>query len=794
MKLYRTIILLLALAMVCACVEEPELNVKPQDSSDVQFGLSLGNGIDTRTVYGEEANNSFPIYWVNGDKVLIASPQCLEGRNSAEFEVSCTTDTQNFADALTKTGEMGVQWGDTTPADFYSIYPSTGSSLVVKDGAVVANLQVASTQYAHTTASSKFAGFYAQPKDMGNVMMYAYTPEVKRGETVNLRYKPFSTVIEFTIKAPTEQVAGQTQGITVQSLTLTAPTDATGKTAVNIAGNFQFKFPAQNTNNEASVENVSNGSGAITLHFVEDNQYLTVLTPSHPTLKAKMCVMPISGITSMKDWVITVTTSVGTFTKKIVDGDGINTALTPGKVHKITLPTLKYKNGEWNYGTEDWITSLPDYRNIYVTEISLPGAWYAGTPSNQNYQATNDIPTLWKAGVRAFAVETRTMSGNLSGQANPNGVVVSGLGGKGGNQNGGKNSLNGDKEDASGEVYRLYRGLGSGNGTQLRTLITNVANAVNQPEFGVLVLSYADGGNGGHRYVDYGAWLQMLYQEFNALNSTVKGKIYQGDLSANTTVNDVIGKLIIKVNIDANIAESGSVTWEDWRDEYTEEYAYANNLPALFSYNPFVQQMDNPDFSKPYYSTLYWKTWDDNKRDYTSEFNANSGFTWCFSSANRTSIDDSADTTIPEYKDRKAALGAMMTKSKQIYEASTHNVWFYFNCGGTQATSSSSSNPSPTSFATEMNGWLKDQIAAKNNSDDASPLGIVMFNQCTAANNAYYGDDIIKGIIEMNSKFYLKHAGDKVTGGTTPASDIQSVSSSYSAAVADTGTNAISWE
>ena len=520
MKLYRTIILSLAFATFCACVEEPELNVNPQDSSDVQFGLSLGNGIDTRTVYGEEANNSFPIYWVNGDKVLIASPQCLEGRNSAEFEVACSTATQNYADALTKTGDAGVQWGDTTPADFYSIYPSVGSSLVVSNNEIVANLQVASTQYAETSAST--GGFYAQPKDMGNVMMYAYTPGVTRGETVNLRYKPFSTVIEFTIKAPTEQVAGQTQEITVQSLTLTAPTDATGKSTVNIAGNFQFKFPAQNTNKEASVENVSNGSGAITLHFVEDDQYKTILTPSNPTLKAKMCVMPISGISSMKDWTITVTTSVGTFTKKIVDGEGINTALTPGQVHKITLPTLKYKNGEWNYGTEDWITSLPDYRNIYVTEISLPGAWYAGTPTDQNYQATDDIQTLWDAGVRAFAVETKTMSGTTdSGQRNPSGVVVSGLGGNGSSLQGGKNSLNGDTEGPEGQVYSLYRGLFQPDGVQVRTIISNIANAVNPPEFGVLVLSYADGGGGGRRYVDYGAWLDMLYGEFDALDSCV---------------------------------------------------------------------------------------------------------------------------------------------------------------------------------------------------------------------------------------------------------------------------------
>ena len=101
-----------------------------------------------------------------------------------------------------------------------------------------------------------------------------------------------------------------------------------------------------------------------------------------------------------------------------------------------------------------------------------------------------------------------------------------------------------------------------------------------------------------------------------------------------------------------------------------------------------------------------------------------------------------------------------MTFSKPVYDNSHHNVWFYFNCGGTQATSSTSSNPSPTNFASTMNSWLLSTIEAKT---DASPLGIVMFNQCTS--ETYNGPAIVKAIIEMNSKFYLKHAG--TSGGST---------------------------
>ena len=90
---------------------------------------------------------------------------------------------------------------------------------------------------------------------------------------------------------------------------------------------------------------------------------------------------------------------------------------------------------------------------------------------------------------------------------------------------------------------------------------------------------------------------------------------------------------------------------------------------------------------------------------------------------------------------------------------------------------------SPTAFATEMNGWLLEllqiKIGDKVNSNgvlapDPSPLGIVMFNQCTGDNNTYHGADIIKAIIEMNSKFYLKHAGmsgGSTGGDTTPAAE-----------------------
>lgn len=704
----------LFLASSCSDVMEPDEIVKANPGDEVVFGAALPA---TKTVYGEENTETkkFPIYWVNGDKVRVASPQCMSGRNAAEYVVAVGSETQNYATSLTKTGDTGVQWGDAETADFYSIYPSSASTkLEVSGEGVTTTLHVDATQFASTT--DKGTSYYAQPAEMGNVVMYAKTAGVTSGSTVELHYTPFSTVLEFEINAPSNITGTQKSEITVQSLTLTAPTGTT------IAGNFGFNFDGPSITPAST-----GGSNTITMHFLDNNKYTTVLSTTKTTLKAKMCLMPISG--NLAGWKIEVNTSAGTFSKTLTetDKDGKKTDLIAGQVHKIKLPTLNYASDEWVYSLDSWIPTLPDYTNIYLSELSLPGAWYAG--SNESYQATSSITELWNAGVRAFAVECRTNSRLSDLHWTPNYVCISGTG---------------DNNPATG----AYRG-----GTNITTVLESIKTALasHQDEYAVLVLSYADGGAGGHRAEDHAYFLQGVANALSGYTDIV----YSGPITKNTTINDVKGKLIVKVNVDANLTLGN--------------YTAAN---ALISYNPFLLQIstDASTFAHPYYSDLYWSSWADanktcaqvNTLTGISADKAASKFIWVFSSANRTQVNTGTNTTIPTYKNRQDALGAMMTFSKTVYERSNHNVWFYFNCGGTQATSSTSKNPSPTTFASTMNSWLLSTIKAKT---DASPLGIVMFNQCTGDNDTYHGADIIKAIIEMNSKFYLKHAG--TTGGAT---------------------------
>ena len=263
-RYFVTATMFAVLASSCKDMLNPEEIEKANPGDEVVFGAALpGN---TKTVYGEEntENKTFPIYWVNGDKVRVASPQCLSGRNSAEYQIAVDGDKQNYATSMTKTGEAGVQWGADSPADFYSIYPSSASTaLEVSGDGVTTTLHVDATQFASTTDNG--TSYYAQPAEMGNVVMYAKTAGVESGKTVELHYTPFSTVLEFEINASNESVAGKQTEITIQSLTLTAPTGTI------IAGVFGFTFPAGESTSP-SIEVATGGSNAIKMHILDNNQ------------------------------------------------------------------------------------------------------------------------------------------------------------------------------------------------------------------------------------------------------------------------------------------------------------------------------------------------------------------------------------------------------------------------------------------------------------------------------------------------------------------------------------------
>ena len=730
-KIYNYILLAALTFMAVGCINEglePDMPVTGR-GNDVKFGLSFDES-KTRTIYGPEDNNAFPIYWADGDKVLVASPQCAV--TSAEYQVTPVSG-QSYAEALNKTGGAGVQWG-SKDADFYSVYPSTNASWsTLTTDNVTAKLNIASEQSTNIVLSE---GVYTAA-DMDNVIMYAQTNDVPNGETVDLKYKPYSTMLEFELNIGNivdqqGNPTGQYGSAKILSLTLTAPK------GTNITGDFSLKF---NGNVAPTIQAVGNNSNSISMHFTTT----PLLNETNKTLKIKLAMIPLSGV-KINGWTFTVeyidgnSTDATTKTKTLT----IDKELMPGMIHKIKMPIFPTQKAAWNPSLDKWIPSLQDYKDIYVTELSLPGAWYAGAPKDEGYQATADVTELWKKGVRAFAVECRTNSSNniFSGFGTPNGVVISGTGRR----------LTGTDGYTGGDnISTLIQSLAN----CAKNSVYTDANGVTQGEFAVLVLSYADGGETGHRDADHEYFINGIKQEI--ANSGVSN-IYTNAVNANTTVREVIGKLIIKINVDKNIPV-GSYTTQD--------------MNALISYNPFLQQISNVNFEEPMFSRLYWNEWADANKVLASGYNT-SDFLWCFASANRTQLNTGTDKTIPTYAQRQVALRGMIEHSKELTATKAHNVWFYFNAGGVQTTSMTDGTTSATQFASTMNSWLYDLVKLKANGgidvngvygtvgahleSDPSPLGIVMFNHCT--DDTYYGPSIIEEIVQMNNKAKLLRITD----------------------------------
>lgn len=723
MKKIYNYFLLSILACVAVCCSEEELLDTPTQAKpgeEVQFGLSLDNG--SRTIYGSEGNyvnnegttvHAFPLYWDDDDEVLVASPQC--SRKEAKYKVTPESG-QRYAKAMTRVEDYGVQWGNTSTADFYSIYPAKSTTWAsLTESNVTANINIASQQHANIVYDGTNKLYTAA--DMDNVIMYARTAGVTNGQTVNLQYNPYSTILEFELilaQNIDEQGTLSDWGtVKITSMTLTAPTGTA------IAGDFSLKF---NGENAPVITATGNNSTTIKLDFNTQQ----VLSQTNQVMKVKMALIPMSDVTSLQGWTIKVDYLDGanvehSQTKTL----NIAKPLIPGDIHQVKLPVFRSTTA-WKPVMSKWITQLEDYKNIYLTELSLPGAWYSLGKNEDAYQAANHTATtLWNAGVRAFAVECRTSS---NGWGNVESVVVSGTGNNG------------------------TLGIGSHytSGTKIRTVIANIAKAVNKDEFGVLVLSYADGGEGGHRNQDYQYFINGVKTEI--ANSGVTNIVTNVDKE--TTVQSVLGKLIIKINVDDNLPVGD----------------YKGDMNALISYNPFMKQLTSDKFETPLFSKMYWKEWADANKVTTSINKTD--FLWCFSSANRTGTNT---TDIPTYAQRQTALRAMISHSKDIYNAGTHNVWFYFNAGGTDAPNAKddTSAADARDFAKNMNPWLLEVIKLKANGgvdtngsytgtegtlveSTPSPLGIIMFNQCTGDNDTYHGTDIIKEIVEMNNKFKLK--------------------------------------
>lgn len=731
MKTKKYFIIPFLTLLACSCQDE-EHGVQPTPGEDVKFGAGLEQNA-SRTIYGPENDNGFPIYWVDGDEVIVSSPECAKdgGVGSATYKVHVESETQNYATSLDKTGEIGVRWGDNSVGNFYSVYPVSSSHTKLGSDYKTVTLTMPAQQDNNIVTEN---GNRIIRSDMRSCFMYAAVGGVESGATVNLKYKPLSTAVRFRLSGPSLT----NDPVTINYVRIYAPqgTYISGTFNVDLSTAIGDKWPTMT---------VTNGRNYVTMNAAdaETGAYLTLGQNESIEMNAFLLIADETEITSSQadakwedSWYIEIGTSSGiSYKKRLNTLDGTIPTLVPGKVHRLPdLPDLA--SAEWK--AENWMANLQ--RNVYLSEISIPGSWYS---LNSEYQDPATINNQYNAGVRAFHLDTRWKGswnvingfqagelGVVDGSAHTDGTGILG---------------NGDKFLTS-------------DAPTFATALGQITNNVKDDEYMVVMCTFAQGS------VVYGDWRQAISDACDEY----PGKIVEASsLNPNTVVGDVLGKVIVIVNT------------------YTDGEV-ANSKCLFFNMGITLKEQEFKD--NPYYqSPLQWyKTIDSGITMYGTHAQATTN------STTGSGSNDNDRGYMPSFFERETKAQNILTWSKNNYsdrENYSHDCWIYLGLGG-YIPGSWGTDDDCSTVADELDQWIGSKVTEMENDQAYYPIGIVLMN--------YVGkySYIVQDILEMNNKYRKAYDPNRspVDGSYIDGSNgVQSAAPGYSSGMKDNQTDAIGW-
>lgn len=516
MKIKKLFIVPFLALLVSGCQEEEQVTSPTFASGEeVRFGASLEN-ITTRTIYGPKNDHAFPIYWIDGDEVIVSSPECANngGVGQANYKITAEKPDQNYATSMDKTGEIGVRWGKNETGTFYSVYPApytpSGSQRVY--GATIGNdnktVTLAMPVQQDCSFTTNSDGTKTAQPDMRACFMYAKTEGVKNGEVVNLHYKPLSTAIRFKLKGPQNG-----DPLTINYVRIYAPNG----TPIN--GTFTADLSSASGNDLPQLKCADIGN-YITFNVADDNgSYLTLAQGDEIELCAFLLLEGNTQITD--EWYIEVGTSAVTYKKKIVAAEGTSAnamTLVPGEVHYLPdFPPLSAAT----WSASNWMTNLQ--RNVYLSEISIPGSWNS---LSTDYQDPVSIKSQYNAGVRAFHLDTRWRADGLISRNITDLGIANG-----------------------GDTYNVDGGkcMTQAAPTFVDAL-KQITDNVKDDEYMVVICTFAQGST------VHGNWRKEI-SDACANNDRV---INASTLNENSVVGDVLGKVIVIINTytEGKVADS----------------------------------------------------------------------------------------------------------------------------------------------------------------------------------------------------------------------------------------------
>ena len=732
MKLNKFFLLFSVAVMAVACQDKKDADITPANPGDeVDFGATLEDNELSRTIYGPEnvRDHNFPINWCKGDQVFVASPDCNPGRSTGTYQVPDDAQDRDYAGGLNKVGQTGVQWGSKEFADFYSVYPQrSGDFEVTTTTGSSFNLNMPSVQTCIVEGTG--SSLKMTTADMYACFMWAKTAGVQRGATVNLRYNPLSTAIRFKLKG------NANIPVTVTQIRLYGPrgTAISGKFSVDLSSGDPVVKPSTTAGETSNM---------VTIFARDKNQNYLILNPDE-TIELNAFIIPQETQIN-QDWSIEVVLSTGnTLTKKLTPNStatAANTTLKPGMIHRLPdLPNLV----PGKMDPSKWMTYIP--RNVYLSEISIPGSWNS---LNRDFQEVNDtsIAAQYNKGVRFFHLDTRYRCNSFwSTLTEWETRFTLGV------ANGGASTtikIGGNNEHVMQAWGCLY----------FSEYLKQIVNHVKTDEYLVLMCTFAQDSfvpvsRITSIYYDRcpkRSWMADVSEACN--DASITDKIFDArNLTPNTTVGEALGKVIVIVNCESEISGT-NLTLPD-------------NSKCLFTYMPMkrLQNMYTSGFST---DKLYNRIVNG-----TTTTTNNTGITFNNTQAQITSSTASGINTskrgyAPTLAERKSIGQNILTWAEDTYTSGSyaHDVWYYQGLGGYQVSDADASfvSGSYATIAQDLNLWLNSKILnMKANPGSTNsrffPVGLILMNYVT---NATYGTPVVYNILQLNYQFHKQFDPNK---------------------------------
>lgn len=730
-----------------------------ETGDEILFGSSLaGTGAGTRTVYGDRTDLGVPVYWKeSGDDIAIF---CLQSSQPADHLVNYTVkpvlDTNRkptaIAASVTKINpeEAGLQWGPDEEHRFYAFYPATaveGSDEENQTGKITANIpvtqQVQEWRIAETEDEGAIDGMktYFGLPNMDYAYMYAFKKvnksEVAKGGTIDLTFHNLVTVLDITVRGPETGEA-----VTVTNINVTA---VDGQNPI-LTGDFTCNIRAAEDGNVLSATCEAAGDlnevrNLISIPCYDKKEGKYISLRSGECLNVKAYLIPDDDVSHQikpRTLKITVATLNGGSAKERTLEQGV---VTPHKINRVLLPKLIPG------GTNYWLSSLDE--NIYVSELSLPGSKFSVlTEANQAgkiYQ-TADIATQFQDGVRAFILQTATKGTNTANNSNePENNVFTYEG------------FNVVAESKDRVVMPLSQAI-----EDIASYLDECEQAGKKNEFAFVMLTYTSGDSdwgSGHyegtlwwkewRWDRYAAnneqyWIEKLRDEVNSIKGDSKNRIYKYEITPETTIKDVAGKIILKANYNSEtmISNYGSTT-----------------APIMFTYwgGPF-----GPEVS----TDVYWQEQNGGMpmnwgvpQWYLNASDAK--LKWYYQEVTSVGTNQEAST-----KEKNDFIDKLFEEGVKIYKNSTaHDTWIMNDLGGYYSDDTDIKNRGTGIQALAIDMNQKGVNALQNRTENAG-LGLIFMNFADKQSNSgtlYKSDWLIQTIIDNNFKFALRKKGSTPT-------------------------------